>query len=110
MCARRLQALGLHWRPAIGDWYVTEDGFVGVLTGNGDGLEVVARHTWIPRWSDCREWLRARGWAGPEFIIDRDSEVRVEMKNTSGEFLSATALTDRGCLYAIIEAVLQDTR
>jgi len=105
--ARRLREQGLHWRPAIGDWYVTEDGFVGVLTGNGDGLEVSARHAWLPRWSDCREWLRERGWAEPEFITDRAGEVRIEMKNDAGGFLSGSAPTDRACLYAIMEAVLQ---
>jgi hypothetical protein len=108
--ARRLRASGLHWRPAIGDWYVTDDGFVGVLTGNGDGLEVSARHTWLPRWSNCREWLRGRGCTQPEFITDGEADVRVEMRSASGEFLSGAGATDRVCLYAIMETLLQGTR
>ena len=104
--ARRLRALGLHWRPAIGDWYVTDDGFVGLLTGNGDGLEVSSQHTWLPRWSDCRQWLRERGHGHPEFIQDSETEIRVEMKSASGEFRSGAGATDRACLYAIMEALL----
>ena len=71
--ARRLRKLGLPWRPSIGDWYVTADGFVGILTGNGDALEIVGQHTWLPLWGDCRSWLRERGFTHPEFPTDEEA-------------------------------------
>ena len=35
--AREMQRAGLFWRVRIGHWYVTRDGFVGLVKGQGEG-------------------------------------------------------------------------
>ena len=104
--ARRLRALGLVWRPRVGDWFATDDGFVSFLTGNGDGLHAARHHTWMPGWAECRQWLRARGFTHPEFARDDDGDTRIEVIGPGGEILVGTGATDLECIYAIMAQVL----
>ena len=104
--ARKLREIGLLWRPAIGDWFVTDDGFVSIITGNGDGLKAAQEHTWLPQWRQCRNWLRERGYSLPEVLAENGSETRIQLEGPDGKTLHGTGESDRSCLYAIIEIVL----
>ena len=106
--ARHLRAIGLQWRPAIGDWYVSDDGFVSIVRGNGDGLHVGQTHTWLPEWRKCREWLRERGYAHPEFPTDDSGSVRIEFMGEGGHILVGSGVTDLECVYSIMSTVLED--
>ena len=104
--ARRLKALGLTWKPHLGDWYATDDGFISFVKGEGEGLHVVANYTWLPSWGECRSWLREHGYTHPEFARDEENDVRVEIMGEGGEMVSANGATDLECIYAIIAQVI----
>lgn len=104
--ARRIKALGFVWRPRIGDWYVTDDGFVGLVKGEGDALHAAARFTFLPDWATCRQWLKEHGFSHPEFARDEPEETRIEVMSDNAEIIVGTGASDLECLYAIMAAVL----
>jgi hypothetical protein len=104
--ARRLKALGLPWRPRVGDWYATDAGFVSFVRGEGDASHAAAHHTWLPDWRDCREWLRDEDITHPEFAIDEQEEVRIEVIGPGGKNFVGLGATDLECLYGIMAQVL----
>lgn len=101
--ARALDDHGVLWRPRIGDWYVTRDGFVGLLKGEGEGLDCRA-FTWIPRWLDCRTWLLERGWGYPEVLVDSPGQVTLALRGTDEDELQVTCGSDLACM---MEAMLR---
>lgn len=108
--ARALRAGGLVWKPRLGDWYVTDHGFVAFVRGHGEVGHVASRHTWLPGWVDCRRWLAERGWRHPETPLDDPGRVRIVVVQDDGRTLSADGATDLECLYGIIGAVLADNK
>ena len=101
--ARALEDHGVFWRPTIGDWYVTRDGFVGLLKGEGEGLDCRA-FTWIPRWRDCRTWLQERGWGYPEVLVDTMGQVTLALRGPDETELQVTCGSDLACM---MEAILR---
>lgn len=106
--ARALRAAGLTWRPRLGDWYVTDDGFVAFVRGQGEVGHVSARHTWLPTWADCRRRLHEAGWGHPETPLDEPGRVRLIVHHDDGRLLTADGATDLECVYSIMDQVLAE--
>ena len=104
--ARTMQSAGLFWRVRIGHWYVTRDGFVGLVKGQGEGEECQRLHTWLPTWTDARAWLKERGFAHPEFLEDGEEVVTIARRDGRDEELRVSGSSDLACLYQAIIKVL----
>ena len=104
--ARTMQSAGLFWRVKIGHWYVTRDGFVGLVKGQGEGEECQKLHTWLPTWTDARAWLKDRGFAHPEFLEDGEDIVTIALRDGKDEELRVSGSSDLACLYQAIVKVL----
>lgn len=105
--ARCLRKAGLEWRPRLGDWFVTNDGFVAFVQGNGDGLHAKLHHTWLPHWSQCRDWLRRHGFTHPEFARDDIGHIRIEFIGPQRDIVSGTGGTDLACIYEIMSKIIE---
>lgn len=108
--AREMQRAGLFWRVRIGHWYVTRDGFVGLVKGQGEGEECQRLHTWLPTWMDARAWLKERGYGYPEFLEDGEEVVTIALRHGNEEELRVSGSSDLACLYQAITKVLGHLR
>ena len=108
--ARKLKEAGLLWRVQIGHWYVTKDGFVGLVRGQGEAVDCQNMHTWIPEWSDCRSWLKDRGYGHPEFIEDEVGQVTLALRHRNEGELRVRGTSDLCCLYDAMDQILTGSR
>jgi len=108
--ARKLKDAGLLWRVRIGHWYVTKDGFVGLVRGQGEALDCQNMHVWIPEWSDCRIWLKERGYRFPEVIEDETGKVTLALRHEDEGELRVRGGSDLSCLYNAMEQILTGSR
>lgn len=104
--ARALKERGLTWKPGLGHWYATVDGFTSFIRGQGEALHVAARHFWLPQWVDCRRWLGEHGYTHPEFPRDEEGQIRIEVVGPDGAVIAGTGATDLECLYELMARVL----
>ena len=105
--ARSMGSAGLFWRVRIGHWYVTRDGFVGLVKGQGEGEECQKLHTWLPRWSDSRAWLKEAGYGHPEFLEDEEESVTIALRDSHENELRVSGKSDLACLYQAILIALE---
>ena len=105
--ARLMQRAGIFWRVRIGHWYVTCDGFVGLVKGQGEGEECQRLHTWLPTWVDARAWLKERGYGYPEFLEDGEEIITLALRDGQEEELRVSGNSDLECLYQAMIQVLE---
>ena len=108
--ARGLKEAGLLWRVQIGHWYVTKDGFVGLVRGQGEAEDCQNLHIWLPGWRDCRLWLKDRGYGFPEVLEDDETEVTLVLRHGEHGELRVRGVSDLSCMYDAIEQILSGTR
>lgn len=99
--AKKMKQGGITWKSRIGGWYYSESGFCELVKEERQ-LPVVDRHTWLPLWEECREWLKKNGWQNLEFVTDAFEHVEIEITHPRLGTLGARGTSDRECLYKLI--------
>jgi hypothetical protein len=116
--AYQMKLVGFTWDYKIGDLFtkdLSEIRIVLDLQGEGDKAMVLDKNNqqyapkdvvWLPRWTDCVDWLKQRGYA--KVCVDtKPNYSSVEITSEHKGFINGIGKTDLEAIYSAIVQVLE---